>query len=447
MRYSKELRIGIIGAGPAGLGAAEALKQLGYKNITVLEKSPRAGGMSLSLHYPGKGDKDIVYELGSLVPLSSAILFRLIKRYGLHIGKSNLENGKQSNKVPMIVYSLEERKAIVDFKKNWFGQPISVALIQDMIKLGWSIFRYRKLARPGFKDLSPELYRELCIPYKQWLDERHFKVLRNLLYFLGIIITFGNHDQKDDLPALPVIKLFLRFLTFPPRILNGQFIFMREGYQELWNRVAKEHHVLFNVDIQKITRKPDEIEVDLGDKKLVFDKLIFTPSLTKAMKIVAITEEERKLFSKVKYYPGWRAAFLARGLPHDGVYSFYEPYMMKEFGPGLQTFYPEGEVGDGVWLYSAMIFLNSQEGVRALLPEAEKILRDHFNGEVIEWLQLGYWPEYSPYFDCDALKENIYHKLDDLQGKNNTFYLGGTISWSTHPIVVEYAYAVVNKFF
>ena len=38
-------KIVIIGAGPAGLSAALYLKRKGYKNVTVLEKLGRVGGL------------------------------------------------------------------------------------------------------------------------------------------------------------------------------------------------------------------------------------------------------------------------------------------------------------------------------------------------------------------------------------------------------------------
>ena len=43
MKHAPDIRIGIVGAGPAGLTAAETLKQKGYINVTVLEKTDHAG--------------------------------------------------------------------------------------------------------------------------------------------------------------------------------------------------------------------------------------------------------------------------------------------------------------------------------------------------------------------------------------------------------------------
>ncbi len=54
MKPERKTRIGIIGAGAAGLTAAHYLKKQGYENITLLEKEGRIGGKCDSLTYEGK---------------------------------------------------------------------------------------------------------------------------------------------------------------------------------------------------------------------------------------------------------------------------------------------------------------------------------------------------------------------------------------------------------
>jgi hypothetical protein len=51
----KDGRIAIIGAGPAGVHMASKLKQLGYANITILERTQRVGGKSFTLYRNGAG--------------------------------------------------------------------------------------------------------------------------------------------------------------------------------------------------------------------------------------------------------------------------------------------------------------------------------------------------------------------------------------------------------
>jgi protoporphyrinogen/coproporphyrinogen III oxidase len=63
MRRSAE--IGIVGAGCAGLSAAETLRDLGYERITILERRGRAGGKSHSfVHH--QGTEQVVVEGGTV---------------------------------------------------------------------------------------------------------------------------------------------------------------------------------------------------------------------------------------------------------------------------------------------------------------------------------------------------------------------------------------------
>ncbi|MDJ0901112.1 MAG: FAD-dependent oxidoreductase [Xenococcus sp. MO_188.B8] len=59
-KFDKNIKIVIIGAGAAGLSAANALKQKGYQNIQILENSDRPGGKSNTILIDGRS-----YELGT----------------------------------------------------------------------------------------------------------------------------------------------------------------------------------------------------------------------------------------------------------------------------------------------------------------------------------------------------------------------------------------------
>jgi hypothetical protein len=442
----KNAHIGIIGAGPAGLAAAEALREQGYKQITILEKSGRAGGMALSLTYSAAADKKVVYELGSMQPLSSGVLKKLIKRYDLHLGKPNTSHAVMYAKI----YSLIQHQPLINFSQHKLGYPLSYLwpLLRDGSKFLALLYKYRKLAKPGFTNLSEKYLAELSIPYPLWVDQQKFKLIGELLKFIQVVATFSNPEFKDQVPALGVLKLFYQLIRFPQRYINGSFKFIKEGYQELWNRVAKQHQVIFNAVITGVIRNEGKVTVKLvDDRTLIFDKLIITCSPLQAKKFLDVTEEEKYIFDRVLYFPGWRVAFLARNLPHDSFYSFYEPYMNKGYGPCLQTFYPEGQVDKDTWLYSSMFSLNKNEPLEPLLAQAEKLLQEEFHGKDIQWLNRMYWPEYTPCFNCEDTKNGIYDKFEALQGKNNTYYMGGTISGSSHATVIEYAYDIVKKLF
>ena len=62
----KNVRVAIIGGGPAGLSAGMYLEKKGYENYVIYEKSDRVGGKCWSPTYRGKR-----YEMGAIMGVPS----------------------------------------------------------------------------------------------------------------------------------------------------------------------------------------------------------------------------------------------------------------------------------------------------------------------------------------------------------------------------------------
>ena len=62
----KNVKICIIGGGPAGLSAGMYLEKKGYENYTILEKNDHVGGKCHSPHYNGRR-----YEMGAIMGVPS----------------------------------------------------------------------------------------------------------------------------------------------------------------------------------------------------------------------------------------------------------------------------------------------------------------------------------------------------------------------------------------
>src|SRR5438874_2228777 len=58
----KSSRIGIIGAGPAGISAAYYLKKQGYKNVTIFDSNSHIAGKSSTYFIDGRG-----FDVGALM--------------------------------------------------------------------------------------------------------------------------------------------------------------------------------------------------------------------------------------------------------------------------------------------------------------------------------------------------------------------------------------------
>ena len=66
MSISKDSRIAIIGAGPAGLAAGMYLEQAGFHDYTILERTDHVGGKCHSPNYHGRR-----YEMGAIMGVPS----------------------------------------------------------------------------------------------------------------------------------------------------------------------------------------------------------------------------------------------------------------------------------------------------------------------------------------------------------------------------------------
>ena len=71
-------RIGIVGAGCAGIHMALLLKEKGFKNIEILEKNDRVGGKSWTYFH-----RNVPHELGTfyMAPDHQDNIIKLVKKY------------------------------------------------------------------------------------------------------------------------------------------------------------------------------------------------------------------------------------------------------------------------------------------------------------------------------------------------------------------------------
>jgi protoporphyrinogen oxidase len=450
---NKNQRIAIIGAGPGGLAAAEALKDKGYTNVVVYEKSAKAGGMAQSRIMKAEDGTEYTYEMGSAAPMSGKELKKLIKRHGLTYGKGILP------KKCWRYYDNNKKAFDVDFYTYHLGYPIKnfFLLLLDGFKLIQHLWKYRELKNPGFSQIKKENMNELTLTISEWVDSRQFHIIgRRLKFSLIGFLAASNPKAANEYPVMYGIKTLYHFIKFPFRYLDGSYVPLKEGYQTLWERVAALHKVVFNARITEIIREDQKIKITYENEHNellhdIFDKVIISCDPADLQGVMSFSKNEEAVFSKHKSIPGVKIAAIIKNMNQPGVISNYQSYFYEkeENRVPVSLMLPEVPINKTTWLYTIGVPL-LDGGIE--MPEGEiklfrSYLKESFNAELVEIMDSHYWPFYSVYFPCAAVRQLVFQQFEALQGENNTYYVGQILSGGTHSVVVEYAYDFVNRHF
>jgi hypothetical protein len=446
MKHKLDKKIAIIGAGPSGLAAAEALREKGYTQIVLFERSGRVGGQALSETHTTPDQRKIVYDLGSVQPLSSKRLNALFKRYGLQFGRGVLQD---KSKV-IYAYSYIQQSEFANFLKYQLGAPLKTLplILADLAKLSWYLWRYRRLARPGFHGFKH--WDETTVDIRTWIAARRFKFIgERLTAMLVSALTLGSNTREKDVGVYLVFKALYAMTVFPMRYIDGTYRPVREGVQELWRRVARNFEVVFNADITRITRTAESVEITTRDGSWRFDALIVSCPFDKIAPVIDVTDEERQVFRQIRYNPGYRGAFIARNGPVDGVHWYPDSYTSGAAPPYLTFAVPEATVAPGETLYSCMFAAcpTGRDAIPTLQASAARMFKDQYGADITQWVRMQYWPDYGPTYDAAMVKAGVFDRIHAMQGTARTYYTGQLLSLSGNAVTVEFSYDLVQTFF
>lgn len=446
MSNQRDKRIAIIGAGPGGLAAAEALREKGYTNIVIFERSGQAGGQSLSREYVTPDKRTLVYDLGSVQPASSKILKRLFKSYGIGFGRGPLE---KKSKV-IYAFSYIDNSEFANFPKYFFGAPIKhlPAMVSDLVKLSYYLWRYRRLARPGFHGF--QYWDETTGDIRTWLEARKFKFLGERLVALLVgALTLNNNSKEGQVAVYQFFKAIYPLMNFPMRYIDGTYRGVREGFQELWKRIARNFDIRFGADITRITRNETGVRIATSDGDYRFDALIVSCTFDRIADVIDASADEKNAFDDLHYSPGYRAAFVAKNGFSDSVHWYPDSYTSGDAHPYLTFAVPEGQVEPDTQLYSCMFSAcpTGEGAVEMLQRSAQTMFKEQYGAEIIEWVAMRYWPNYGASFDVEKVHSGVFDTIQAMQGDNHTFYVGQLLSLAGHAVVTEYSYELVDTFF
>ncbi len=464
-------RICIIGGGPAGISAAMYLEKKGYKNYVIYERQNRVGGKCFSPRIEVNGENR-TYETGAIM---GAITYHAVHEVEEFAGVGHDDGpnmrrmyrdktGKEIHPFePKIDFSFSKLFSLLKLKR----QMKKLVEIMDTKYKGYDCYGHRGVAQGRYSGLSKGLddalqhiegenpnLKDLALPFDQFCRLNGVEEVMRI--WIGPYTSFG-YGYFDEIPAAYVMKYL--DTTTAIEFVNMRLWTWKEGTQSIYEAANKKlkHPAELNTEVVKIVRpkegKEGKIKVTVmkGKKKSVeeFDKLIVTTPLDHFAAYADARDEEKELFGKIiheKYVD-----FIAR--------------FKKDGGPTISGYIFDNMTVDR--LGHAMVYYHRWEDQGANCPSTVYALRNHMGSKdvpyretikrMMEDMELCGFPVkqrlyeqesyYCPHVSPKDYADGWYDKLEEMQGKQNTYYAGEIISFGDMEDTCAASKDLVERFF
>lgn len=454
--FNKNTRIGVFGAGPAGLSVAYFLQKRGYTNVTVLEKLGRIGGKCDSFTYKGKS-----FDLGANYITSS---YKIVRKMAREVGAKMYTEG------PVKAYDYKENK-FVSLLKAVSKESRILTIFWKIIVYVWKRWRLNSiisLKKPGYANISQ--YPELTVPFSTWLENNKLSALETLF---DIPLTNMGYGELNEIPAAYALTYMnlgtfinLAFAALSTKILGWPKRFT-EGYGRFWERISWKLNVITGVEIENVDRStPNVVKVKCKINEQILDKIQQTEQIFEFDYIILATpltydvissylhdlnEEEEKLFKQIMVNPFVIVTYDSKDLEELTAATFMLPVppiglpfvITRQFADNnLVEFYTRVNRDQ-----------NPEDSRKEVLKNNQEFIRDlDINGAISEdYYTYDEWP-YFPHVSSENMqgtgsKDGFYDKMAAMQGQRNTFYVGGAMAFELVEPIVSFSKHLVKKHF
>nr|WP_298135994.1 FAD-dependent oxidoreductase [uncultured Pseudomonas sp.] len=417
-------RIAVIGAGPAGLTAADTLRRRGYQHVTVFEKLGRVGG---KVHSFRNGAN--VVELGAVLASSECTqVLRLADRCQVAYAP-----------YPVSLAILDEhgqRQSIESFLRSRYQPDEIQRAIGNYIEV---LQRFPELHDNGFSSLSSDL----TLPFQQFAAKYDFVAVAELAR--SLLIGFG-YSYYETTPAVYFMKLIGWLLKpgGPNGLQPGDFYMFPGGYQSIWEAVAQDLDVRLDADVTSIRRAASAdspVQVTVNGVSHEFDAVIVSAPLNRVGEFLDLSANEAQLFAQVCSDRYFVNLFNASGLG-TGEFLFFHDHA-----------HPAKLNHVNAWANrdpSVPLYISWQLTDRALtLDQVTATLAEDVaaQGGEFQELKLRQEWDYFPRVSSAALQNGFFQQVEALQGIAKVFYVGSSLSFETVEHSARYAEALVTRYF
>jgi hypothetical protein len=424
------MRIAIIGAGVAGLTAAEALRRRGYTQVVLYEANERVGGKVKTLMVD-----DRPYELGAYITLESDDeVLALIERHGVAVRSA----------LPRMVHDLDEGGALIEFE-DWqakrFNKLQTAAAAAKYLLL---CARHREVFCPGgFADVDEELF----VSADRFFEEEDLEAVAWLYQPIMAGLGYGFYSETPALYAMRFIdpaKLAVLVRTLLDK--DSKVDMVTAGFQTLWAAVAEDHDVRLKHRVTAVRRKQDDAgnwtaTITANGCEETYDRVITTVSHPKMVHVLDATIDEHAVFSRLRFNAYLTTVFRAEGLA-EGVTAYLGQHSTPDTRGRLMIYSQPHTDRD--------LYLGWQLGAEEDAGALAQMLREDVakaGGRVTEIVHQEFWPDYFPQVNEKALRDGHFKHLEALQGQRGTYYAGAMVDYELTGTAAAWAQAMVERYF
>lgn len=281
-------RVGIIGAGPAGLAAAYELIQSGQMEVTVLEASPFVGGLCRSFEMGGH-----IVDLGPHRYFSND---RKINEFWLKIAQGR--------------YHMVDRTTRIFYRQKFFSYPLEAKNALLNMGIGEAVLCVLSYLKRTLFPYKPENN------FARWVSNRFGDRLYKIFFKSYSEKLWGIPCEQLDMEfAKQRIKKFslgeaIKKILLPSgkqhRTLVDEFAYPHRGtgsfYEELAKTIEKAGGKIHAQNpVQKLTRANNTWKVQTPKMEYEFDLVVSTMPLTKLVSALGKPKEVRSAAEKLRF--------------------------------------------------------------------------------------------------------------------------------------------------
>jgi predicted NAD/FAD-binding protein len=409
-----ERRVVVIGAGPSGLALARELERAGHR-VTVLEEQETVAGKCQSVDVD-----DLAHDLGG------------------HICTNQYERTAELVTELDVETERTTRYRVLDVEGRAATRQ-AMSFLRDDAFLRYRALRERefpRIAEPGLAHSA----RALATPVTRWLAEHG---LQSMAESFGTGFTAAGYGcLDDDLPALYFVKYaeMTGLLSRRPELLGHTGAFtIAGGFATLWRRVAEElKDVRCAVRVESVQRYEGGVRIHTDSGPVEADDLVLAVTLDRILPVLDATEEERDLAARIRSNAYHTTLATASGLPENAFY-FLDRHTATREARGHCVSYHHRYPGSDVRTFYSY---GRPEDVTALLRDDVAEL-----GGRLEEIHLHRQWAFMPHFASDDLAGGVLDRLDALQGRDRTYYVGGLPAFELVECVIAHAQDLARRHF